>query len=203
MTTEYQIPQSMPPVPPFQPPVPVAPPPAPDRRDRYVHDPRRKSVKWAVVLGLMPGLGHVYVGYYREAFRNIAVVCIILTVLSTNISHRVAPPVVMFLFFFVLFNLVDAGRRASLYNQALDGLRPMDLPEDMALTPGRGSLVGGVALVALGLLFFMNTMFNVSLEWLGRWWPMAFVAGGAWLIYLDRQAKQAEQARAGNPPMPD
>jgi len=34
-------------------------------------------------------------------------------------------------------------------------------------------------------------MFGVSLEWLGRWWPIAFVAGGAWLIYLDRQAKQS------------
>jgi len=184
MTTEYQMPQPTPPVPGY-------PPVSPDRPGRYVDDPRRKSVKWAVVLALMPGLGHVYVGYYREAFRNIAVVCVILTMLSTNMLHRVEPPMVMFLFFFVLFNLVDAGRRASLYNQALDGLRPMDLPEDMALTPGRGSLVGGVALVALGLVFFLNTMFGVSLEWLGRWWPIAFVAGGAWLIYLDRQAKQS------------
>jgi hypothetical protein len=184
MTTEYQMPEQTPPVPAY-------PPVLPERRDRYVDDPRRKSVIWAMVLALMPGLGHVYVGYYREAFRNIAVVCIIMTMLSTHMLYRVEPPAAMFLAFFILFNLVDAGRRASLYNQALDGLRPMDLPEDMALTPGRGSLVGGVALVALGLLFFMNTMFGVSLEWLGRWWPIAFVAGGAWLIYLDRQAKQA------------
>ena len=193
MTTEYEIPQPTPPVP-------VYPPAPPERRDRYVDDPRRKSVMWAVVLALMPGLGHVYVGYYREAFRNIAVVCVIMTVLSTNMLHRVEPPAVMFLAFFILFNLVDAGRRASLYNQALDGLRPMDLPEDMALTPGRGSLVGGVALVALGLLFFTNTMFGVSLEWLGRWWPLAFVAGGAWLIYLDRQGKQAAPAKDADAP---
>jgi len=155
-----------------------------------------------MVLALMPGLGHVYVGYYREAFRNIAVVCIIMTVLSTNMLHRVEPPAVMFLAFFILFNLVDAGRRASLYNQALDGLRPMDLPEDMALTPGHGSLVGGVLLVVLGVVFFMNTMFGVSLEWLGRWWPIAFVAGGAWLIYLDRQAKRGATER-GDTSIPD
>ena len=189
MPTEY----SYPPPPPA--PAPAAPPVSPDIRDRYLHDPRRKSVKWAVVLALMPGLGHVYVGYYREAFRNIAVVCLIMMMLSTNMLHRIEPPVVMFLLFFVLFNLVDAGRRASLYNQALDGLRPMDLPEDMPLAPGRGSLAGGVALVALGVLFFMNTMFGVSLEWLGRWWPMAFVAGGAWLIYADWQAKLADRPR--------
>lgn len=186
MSTEYQNPPQMPPAP-------LPPLTSQAHRDRYIDDPRRKSVKWAVIFALMPGLGHVYVGYYREAFRNIAIVCVIMTMLSTNMLHRVEAPVVMFLFFFVLFNLVDAGRRASLYNLALAGLRPMDLPEDMALAPGRGSLIGGVALVVLGVLFFLNTMFGVSLEWVGRWWPMAFVAGGAWLIYLDRQAKAGEK----------
>ena len=44
-------------------------------------------------------------------------------------------------------------------------------------------------------MFFMNTMFDVPLYWLQQWWPMGFVAGGAWLIYADWQAKQAEQAR--------
>ena len=195
MTTDYQNPPQMPPLP-------VPPLPAPDRRDRYVDDPRRKSVMWAVLLSVMPGLGHVYVGYYREAFRAIAVVCIIGMMLSTNMFHRVEPPVVMFLVFFILFTIVDAGRRASLYNQALAGLRPMDLPEDMVLTPGRGSLVGGVALVILGLIFFTNTMFGWSLQWVSRWWPLAFVAGGAWLIYADWQAKLAGPQSAG-PARPD
>lgn len=190
MTTEYQNP-----APPSQ--VPVAPPYPPDRRDRFVDDPRRKSVMWAVILSAMPGLGHVYVGYYREAFRNICVVCLLVLLLSTSALHRIEPPFVMFLVFFILFTIVDAGRRASLYNQALAGLRPMDLPEDAPqglspLTAG-GSLAGGVVLVVLGLIFFTNTMFGWSLQWVGRWWPIGFVAAGAWLIYADRQAKRAEQ----------
>jgi hypothetical protein len=193
MTTEYEMP---PQTPPAQAPATLPPP---DRRERYVDDPRKKSVMWAVLLSAMPGLGHVYVGYYREAFRNIAVVCILVTMLSTNMLHNVEPPFLMFLVFFILFTIVDAGRRASLYNQALAGLRPMDLPEDMQLPPGRGSLVGGVLLVILGLLFFTNTMFGWSLYWVSRWWPLAFVAGGAWLIYADRQAKLTEQARDEKP----
>jgi hypothetical protein len=199
MTTEYQNP-----APPSQ--VPVAPPYPPDRRDRFVDDPRRKSVMWAVILSAMPGLGHVYVGYYREAFRNISVVCLLVLLLSTNALHRIEPPFVMFLIFFILFTIVDAGRRASLYNQALSlynqalaGLRPMDLPEDAPqglspLTAG-GSLAGGVVLVVLRLIFFTNTMFGWSLQWVGSWWPLGFVAAGAWLIYADVQAKRAGQAR--------
>ena len=62
----------------------------------FVDDPRRKSVMWAVILSAMPGLGHVYVGYYREAFRNISVVCLLVLMLSTNALHRIEPPFVMF-----------------------------------------------------------------------------------------------------------
>ncbi|MCX6551407.1 MAG: DUF5668 domain-containing protein [Acidobacteria bacterium] len=167
-----------------------------ERRDRFVDDPRRKSVMLAVLLAVMPGLGHVYVGYYRDAFRNIAVVCGIAMGLSTGMfHHRLAPPVVLFLVFFLLFNLVDAGPRASLYNQALAGLRPMDLPDDLARTPARGSLVGGVLLIVAGLVFLANTMFGVPLDWLQQWWPLGFVAGGAWLVYEDWRAKQGDKAR--------
>jgi len=198
MTTEYQMPPQMPTQPPIQMSA-VSQPPLADRRDRFVDDPRRKSVMWAVILSAMPGLGHVYVGYYREAFRNISVVCLLVLMLTTNALHRIEPPFVMFLIFFILFTIVDAGRRASLYNQALAGLRPMDLPEDapQGLSPLAvgGSLAGGVALIVIGLVFFTNTMFGWSLQWVGRWWPLAFVAGGAWLIYADWQAKQAESAR--------
>ena len=193
MSTEYQYTPQTPPAP-----APPALPPM-DHRERFVDDPRKKSVMWAVLLSAMPGLGHAYVGYYREAFRSIAVVCLFVLMLSTGVLRKVEPAFVMFLVFFILFTIVDAGRRASLYNQALAGLRPMDLPEDMQMTTGQGSLVGGVLLVLLGLVFFTNTMFGWSLQWVSRWWPLAFVAGGAWLIYADRQARQAEQSRDDKP----
>jgi len=210
MTTDEQMPV-MPIAPaPYVPPTPRAPhtpsaPPATaaapfpvDRRDRFVDDPRHKSVMLAVILAAMPGLGHVYVGYYRDAFRNIAVVCGIAMGLSTGMfRHQLEPPVVLFLIFFLLFNLVDAGRRASLYNQALVGLRPMDLPDDLKPVPAQGSLVGGVLLIAIGLLFLTNTLFNVPIEWLSRWWPAGFIAGGAWLVYEDWKAKQGAEAGQG------
>ena len=86
--------------------------------------------------------------------------------------------------------MIDAARRASLYNQALSGLRPMDLPED-GTTPRRaGSLAGGVALVAAGLVLFGHTMFGMSLAWVGQWWPMVIVGGGAWLVYQDWRGRQ-------------
>jgi hypothetical protein len=151
-------------------------------RDRYVGDPRRKSVKWAVLLSAVPGLGQIYVGYYPQGFKNILVICLMFALGQSNAFDRMEAPLVFFTIFFWLYNIVDAGRRASLYNQALDGLRPMDLPEDLKAPVRFGSMAGGVALVVAGLVLFTHTMFGFSLEWIGRWWPVALVGIGAWLI---------------------
>jgi len=165
-----------------------------ERRDRFVDDPRKKSVMLAMILSLMPGLGQVYVGYYDLAFRNILVVCGLIAVVAT-MGDDLGPVVALFLAFFWLHNIVDAGRRASFYNQALAGIRPMELPEDIkAPQQALGSFAGGVLLVVVGVMLFLNTMFRVPLDWLAQWWPLALVAAGAWLIYADRRAKAAAGA---------
>lgn len=168
-----------------------------ERRDRFVDDPRKKSVMLAILLSSMPGLGQVYVGYYDLAFRNILVVCGLIAVIASGAAdHGLEPVFALFLAFFWLHNLVDAGRRASFYNQALAGIRPMELPEDTkAPQQAMGSLAGGVLLVVVGLVLFLNTMFRIPLDWVAHWWPLALVAAGGWLIYADRRAKaQAEEA---------
>ena len=170
-----------------------------ERRNLYLDDPRRKREVLAVLLSLMPGLGQVYVGYYRHGFAYVATVASLIALLSGGHMHRLEPALGMFLAFFWLYNLVDAYRRASLYNQALSGLRPMDLPEDQMNAPWRGSFAGGTALVLIGLVAFANTMFGVSLEWLERWWPMAVVALGVWLIYNAIQTRQIGELVASAP----
>jgi hypothetical protein len=169
-----------------------------ERRDRFVDDPRKKSVFLAMVLSAMPGLGQIYVGYYDLAFRNILIVCGLIAILSSGTAHRLEPVVALFLAFYWLHNVVDAGRRASFYNQALAGLRPMDLPDDGKTPQPMGSFAGGVLLVAVGVTLFLNTMFHVPLDWLAQWWPLALVGAGAWLIYADRRAKAlaGESAKA-------
>ena len=178
----------------------AVPEPAPyahaERRDRFVDDPRKKSVMLAMILSLMPGLGQVYVGYYDLAFRNILVICGLIAIVAGGNIHRLEPVVGLFTAFYWLHNIVDAGRRASFYNQALAGLRPMDLPDDGKAPQPMGSFAGGVLLVAVGVTLFLNTMFDVPLDWLAQWWPLALVGAGAWLIYADRRAKALAEESA-------
>ena len=58
-----------------------------------------------------------------------------------------------------------AGRRANLYNLALDGMEGIELPGmNMALPGLGGSIGGGVALTAVGVILLVNTRFGITLD---------------------------------------
>ena len=155
---------------------------APPRRGAVYAEGRTKSPVLAALMSIMPGLGQCYVGYYQQGFVNILVVVSIITILKQDIEP-IQPFFGLFLAFFWLFNMVDAARRAMFYNEALAGLRPMDMPDKIQFPSRHGTLAGGVVLILLGGILFAHTRFGMPLEWVGRWWPMAFILGGGYLIY--------------------
>jgi hypothetical protein len=145
-------------------------------------DPRRKSPVLASLMSLVPGLGQVYIGYYLQGFINILVVASIITLLQQG-ETGLTPFLVIFMIFFWLYNIVDASRRATFYNQALDGLAPSELLPEISLPDSGGSLIWGVALMVVGALALSHTLFGISLAWLNRWWPAALVLVGVYLVY--------------------
>ena len=158
----------------------------------------RKSPFLAGVLSLMPGIGQVYVGYYKLGFIHIAVFATIIALLASPSFSALSPALGIFLGFFVIYTIVDACRRATLYNLALDGVRGIDLPDMNGLPPKlQGSVAGGVALIAVGVLLLSNTLFGFSLDWLESWWPLGLVGLGAWLVVKARQERRDADPPAG------
>ena len=146
-------------------------------------DPRLKSPLLAMLLSCMPGLGQVYIGYYQRGFIHILVVGTVIAFLAGAGPMNVIIPLAgLFLAFFWLYNIVDAGRRAALYNQALSGTESIAPPEDFKMPKAGGSIVGGLCLIGLGAISLSNTLFDVSLEWVENWWPVALFIPGVWLI---------------------
>ena len=166
-----------------------APPPAPAVR---VRDSRSKSPLLACILSLMPGLGQIYIGYYQRGFTHAGIVAIMITALATGDLDELTPLVAIGLAFFMLYNIIDAGRRAALYNQALAGQENIELPQDFKLPSFSGSIFGGAMLVGIGIILLMNTRFDISLAWIEDWWPMAPIIFGVYLIY------KAIQERGGS-----
>ena len=91
----------------------------------------------ACCLSAMPGLGQVYVGYYQRGFLHAIVVAGLIAILASGEPGALTPLFGLFLAFFWLYNMIDAARRATLYNQALAGGHEPDLPADFE-SPGLG-----------------------------------------------------------------
>jgi len=160
-------------------------------------DPRRKSPALASILSVVPGLGQIYTGYYSRGFVHAIVVGSIIAILNwteggppaaagtihgPSPAGPLTPLLVTFMVFFWLYNIIDAGRRAALYNYALAGMANIELPEDFTKSGIGGSLVGGAVLVLAGIVALSHTLLGLSLDWLRFWWPVAPVAFGIYLI---------------------
>ncbi len=168
------------------------------RKAVYADDPRFKSPMIAAFLSLVPGLGQVYVGYYRQGFVNIIVIGTLISLLAPGPSFHwpLTPLLVFFLVFYWLYNLVDAARRASFYNQTLAGMPTTEMPTEFRLPDSKGSLAGGLFLMLAGAVIATNTVLGYSLEWLRRWWPLAPILFGAYLVIqsLRERSKPAKSS---------
>ena len=164
---------------------------------RPVPDPRIKSPVLAMLLSLMPGLGQVYIGYYRRGFIHILVVASVISFLAAvGEEHALTPLGGLFLAFFWLYNIVDAGRRASLYNSALHGEETIAPPADFTMPGSGGALVGGICLIGLGVILLTNTLFGIPLDWVENWWPVALFIPGVWLISHSFKERKSRQPKA-------
>ena len=158
-------------------------------------DPRAKSPALACFLSIMPGLGQVYTGYYVRGFVFAITVASIITILSgTRVTH-LAPFLAIFMAFFWLHNIIDAGRRAAFYNRTLAGGTDADeFPPEMKMPGVGGSIFAGVGLIVVGLIALTYTKFDMSLDWIEDWWPVIPFIIGAYLFGLavrDRKKKDA------------
>lgn len=167
--------------------------PPDDRYIAYRRVSRSKSVVLACVLSIMPGLGQVYVGYYTRGFVHVFAFASIIALLASGDLSGLAPFLGISLGFLYLYNIVDAGRRASLYNLALQGLGPEKLPEE--LSGRRGSLGSGIILIGVGVLLLAHLRFDMSLEWLEEWWPLALILFGAYLALQAIRDRRDEEPR--------
>jgi hypothetical protein len=168
------------------------PPPQPVAQTK---DPRAKSVVLACILSGMPGLGQIYVGYYQRGFVHAVVIATLLAVANSGPLGGFGPMIGMFIAFFWLYNVIDAGRRAELYNQTLLGSEVIELPQNLKMPGVGGSIIGGLLLVAISSLLLAHTRFDMPLEWMQEWWPVAGLLLGLYLLVkgiMDRQAKETD-----------
>ncbi|MDH3629280.1 MAG: hypothetical protein OEV00_13310 [Acidobacteriota bacterium] len=172
------------------PPQPQAPPaqtyaaPPAAAAPTVVADPRRRLIALACFLSIMPGLGQIYVGYYKVGFIHILTVASTIALLANDVARPLTPLLALFLAFFWLYNIVDAGRRAFAYNFALSNNTEeaaITMPEGFGFPPG-GTILAGLIITGLGLAFLAENVWDISMLWVEDWWPVAPIAFGLYLL---------------------
>ena len=161
-------------------------------RDGGAFNPRYKSPILAAVLSMAPGLGQVYIGYYRQGFIHILTVLSLILLGVSGVLGNGTPVIIFFIIFFWLFNMIDAGRRAAYYNQAIQGEEDLVLPGALPSAGASGTLLFAFALIVGGAVLLSNTAFGLSLRWVESWWPLAPMGVGIYLLaraVLDRMGE--------------
>jgi TM2 domain-containing membrane protein YozV len=195
MNDQALAPEPITPAPGYDPPV-SAPAPelatAPVRAgfqgQRQPFDPRDKSPRIAAAISVIPGLGQIYIGYYVRGFVT-AATFLVMVYMANAVPGDVAPMFGFSAAFVWLFNIIDAGRTAALYNHSIAGAESIELPENFKMPATGGSLVGGALLTAFGLLALSNTALGFSLLWLENWWPIFPLALGLYLVAISMKER--------------
>ena len=162
-------------------PAPVVEPQAPPPPAAVAPSPvTRKNPGLAALLSIFPGMGNIYNGLYVRGMTFFLVIASLIGIV--NRRHHEEEMFVFAIFFFWLFNVIDAYRQATLINYGYaQDLGLTDLPRYPRAR--QGGLIAGILLTLIGLFSLADRYFSISLDWLFDLWPFALVAGGLWLIW--------------------
>ena len=136
----------------------------------------------AFLLGLIPGVGAIYNGQYVKGLIHVIVLGVLISIVSTDEAAGGLEPLFgMMIAAWVFYMAFEAYHTAK--------KRQLGLPVDefSSIIPRRGEAakfpLAPVVLIAFGLLFLLNNLDILRFGQLLRYWPIALIALGVYLLY--------------------
>ena len=136
----------------------------------------------AFVLGFIPGVGAIYNGQYAKGLIHVIIVGLIISIISNDAAGGLEPLMGLLLagfWFYMAFEAYHTARKRQLG-------QPVD--EFSSIIPVRGHAaafpVAPVVLIALGIIFLLNNLDLLDMHRLLRYWPVALIALGAYMLYV-------------------
>jgi TM2 domain-containing membrane protein YozV len=153
----------------------------------------------AFVLGLIPGVGAIYNGQYAKGVMHVIILGVLISILSSG-AGDFAPlfgALTAVWYFYMPFEAYHTARRRQL-GEVVDEFSSL-----VPLRPHRpGFPLGPVLIIALGVLFLLNTMDILRLHQIVRYWPVFLIVLGVYMLYCrltgcDNEAADGPEARHG------
>jgi len=183
-------PQSAPPLSPAPPPPPIAFAPA---SALPAAPPQPKNPGAAGALGIIPGLGHLYLGLYQRA----AILFGIWVLFISLAGHSHGPFPGIAIPFWMAFSIIDATRQAKAINatgRPESNILGSDEPVRVS-----GSLTAGVLLILIGGFLLLDRFVTIDLSFLNDWWPVLLIAFGLWQVFRHYQGKRPASGEGSVP----
>ncbi|HLG96879.1 MAG TPA: DUF5668 domain-containing protein [Bryobacteraceae bacterium] len=136
----------------------------------------------AFLLGLIPGVGAIYNGQYVKGLIHVVVLGILIGIVSSDqTSDNLQPLFGMMIAVWVFYMAFEAYHTAKKRQLG----QPVD--EFSSIVPRHGETarfpLAPVVLIAAGLLFLLNNLDIIRFGQLIRYWPLALIALGVYLLY--------------------
>jgi len=134
----------------------------------------------AFILGLIPGVGAIYNSQYVKGLIHVVVFGMIISILSSGAAEGFEPLFGFMIPAWILYMAFEAYHTAKkrLYGYSVDEFSGL-----VTLRRQHGFPAGPILLMAIGILFLLNTMDLLRLRDIVRYWPLLLIALGAYLLY--------------------
>ena len=135
----------------------------------------------AFLLGLVPGVGAVYNAQYVKAIVHVVVLGLLISIISSGAANDFEPLFGLLIAIWYLYMPFEA------YHTARKRVMGLPLDDVSSLFPMRarssGFPIGPVVLIALGVIFLLAQFDLVPFGVLLRFWPIALIVAGGWMLY--------------------
>jgi hypothetical protein len=141
----------------------------------------------AFLIGLIPGVGAVYNAQYVKAIVHVVVFGLLISIVESGNARGLEPLFGMLIaiwYFYMPFEAYHTARKRNL------GLPVDDFSSILPVKRrGDGLPIGPIVLIAVGVLFLLAQFDLLSIGTLLRYWPVALIGLGSWMLY-ERMAQR-------------
>jgi hypothetical protein len=154
----------------------------------------------AFLLGLIPGVGAIYNGQYVKGLIHVVIFGILVSIVHSDEAAGLEPLFGMMIPAWIFYMAFEAHHTAKRRRIG----RPVE--EFSSLMPLRGHPgprsafpVGPAVLIAVGVLFLLHNLNILRLSQIIRYWPIALIALGVYMLYerLAMRERVGERDAAG------
>ncbi len=137
----------------------------------------------AFLLGLIPGVGAIYNGQYVKGVIHVVILGLLISIVSNGNAAGGMEPLFGMLIgvwvFYMAFEAYHTARKRQL-GQTVDEFSSL-----VSLHGSQNSRfpAGPAVLIAVGLLFLLNNMDILRFSQIIRYWPIALIALGVYMLY--------------------